>query len=234
MQEFYNDWQGNYGSGGTNLFQNLYADFVDTAHDESPGSKIICQSGIPTGTGLPASNFTQNQYSNSIWTVASARPNYCAFINGFNLMSLADLGGDQIHPSDSGNIKFAQGIVNALWTNAIVPDGFSPKAISNLNTTAMSLTNAANTFTGTFTGNGYASFATNRTLVPVVATGITNTLGVTGYLPITAATGLVRYDCKSNVVSTATTVTSQYDVILQPGGWATWTTVTTNGQFHAW
>jgi len=82
--------------------------------------------------------------------------------------------------------------------------------------------------------NGVASYATSTTTVPVIATGFTNTTGVTGFLPITAATGLVRYDCQSNIVSTSATVTSPMDVVLQNKGWATWTTITTNGLFHAW
>lgn len=133
-----NDLGYNYYGDGTNTFQNDLADLVDTAHAYCPWATIYLQNimynpAYDAGTGIGGGGYSIHQYRDAVKAVALSRTNYCIFVDASSWLTSADVnGGDEIHPTPSGNVKYVWNIANQLWTNRMVVSGISQKNLTGL------------------------------------------------------------------------------------------------------
>lgn len=127
---------GNFYGDGTNGFSLALGDCLDSMHELCPQATIYCQSILYSSaygsTGAGTGGYTIKQYRDAQQFVSLARSNYVVFLNASNWLAAGDLQGDGIHPTSSGTVKYAAAVANNIWTNRVVPTGFSLKLKQNV------------------------------------------------------------------------------------------------------
>lgn len=107
-------WMYNTSALTTAEFSTLYAAFVDALNAAAPSAKIICQTLFPmfgstadwdNGVGGTLYGFRQ-----AVRDVAAARSSYCIVVEGTDLVTPGQIGGDGIHLTQAGRDSWAQGI----------------------------------------------------------------------------------------------------------------------------
>lgn len=106
-----NKWTvAQYGSTAAAIaaFRTAYDAFLDAMHAALPNLKIFVQTPLPRGTETAnASGITLAQFRNEIIASQAARASFTYLVNGPDVLTLADMDTDQVHPSFQGHNKYA-------------------------------------------------------------------------------------------------------------------------------
>ncbi len=129
-----NDWGD---SWNVNSFGTAYGNLLDGLHSALPAARVICQTPLVRGseiTGpLNSNGNTLADYRSQIATVCNARSSYAALVDGTTLLTLSDVSND-VHPTDSGFVKYAKRIAPILAQPSYTVSGPSSGSASQTST----------------------------------------------------------------------------------------------------
>jgi lysophospholipase L1-like esterase len=96
-------------------FGVAYANLIDAIHLALPDAVIYCQSPIvsPDETANSLGD-TLPDYRTQVETAANARPSYCTYVDGSEILTMDDMYQSGIHPSTYGNLKYYKYVKTVL------------------------------------------------------------------------------------------------------------------------